>query len=200
LHAKDTQITPELESLFLSFQKCLDLRDKYIRKSRQRLGDNPRDHDGHFRGIDDDMADVSGVRPDADYVSFKSPPVSPFAPWHPTNKETVVKQDNEEEKFKFEDCPIPGCHPWCFEIDDKGVYQVYEDEEGEPSYLLFVPCVFVLIFIQSRAGNLFLMCPISGNIFWIWTLSFQSYLMGLPKASLSGGSSIWQVNSPCTAY
>src|SRR5579872_7495791 len=52
--------------IFQSFEKCLSLRDKYMKISLQRLGDNPRDHDGHFSGIDPNIADVSGVQPDKD--------------------------------------------------------------------------------------------------------------------------------------
>ena len=137
---QDAAIPVELETLFQSFQKCLVLRDKYIQRSRQRLGDNPKDHDGRFNGLDGDSADVSGVRPDANYAS-EPPLVSPFKPWkiypkpppphwHWTSKEQVAKQTDGEEDFKFEDCPIPGSHPWCFVIDDKGVYQVYEQGEG----------------------------------------------------------------------
>jgi hypothetical protein len=39
-----------------------------------------------------------------------------------------------EQEFVFEECEIPGGHPWCYEIDDKGVYQVYKDGQG--SFLL----------------------------------------------------------------
>jgi len=119
-------------------------------KSRQRLGDNPRDHDGKFSGFDDDKADVSGIRADVDAYT---PPASPFHPWkiyprpppphwHWTDKD-IVKRDRkrdgveqEEEEFEFEECPIPESHPWRFEIDEKGVYQVYKDAEGV--YIFFV--------------------------------------------------------------
>jgi AMP deaminase len=114
-------------------------------KSLQRLGDDPRDYDGHFMGLDDERADVSGVRPDADYAA-NCPPASPFEPWkvsprpppphwHWTDKEKVVSSDGrytaKEDGFRFEDCVIPGPHPWRFDIDDKGVYQVYGNMEGD---------------------------------------------------------------------
>ncbi|KAF8644681.1 hypothetical protein AX16_008341 [Volvariella volvacea WC 439] len=63
--------TSEYISLLQAFQRCLELRDKYIIKSKQRLGDNPRDHDGHFDldeeqlGLREGVMDVSGVKPDA---------------------------------------------------------------------------------------------------------------------------------------
>jgi AMP deaminase len=136
-------VSSELEGLFRSFQKCLDLRDKYMRRSCQRLGDNPRDHDGRFPGLDDERADVSGARPDADYT-LNAPPPSPFQPWkiyprpppphwHWRGKDSVVvypdgtRNVDAEEEFMFETCSIPESHPWGFEIDDTGVYQVYKD-------------------------------------------------------------------------
>jgi AMP deaminase len=133
-------IPPELETLFQSLQTCLDLRDKYIRKSRQRLGDNPRDHDGHFGGLDDDIADVSGVRPNATFNGHRSSPFEPWKiypkppppHWHPTNKEKVSsRQAQPDVAFKFEDCSIPGPHSWHFQLDDKGVFQVYADLDCE---------------------------------------------------------------------
>jgi AMP deaminase len=39
--------------------------------SLQRLGDNPRDHDGTFKGFSEDIGGVSGVRPDA-YAQLQS--------------------------------------------------------------------------------------------------------------------------------
>lgn len=113
-------------------------------KSHQRLGDNPRDHDGHFPGLDDKIADVQGARPDADFRK-NNPPPSPFEAWkiypqpppphwHWTDKEKVVSGDGDSARgggnFAFEECTIPDVHPWHFEIDDKGVFQVYEKSEG----------------------------------------------------------------------
>src|SRR5882762_5965142 len=149
-------ITSESVLLFQSFQKCLDLRDKYMLKSRQRLGDNPQDHDGRFPGLDDEIADVSGVRPDSNFRS-NNPPPSPFKPWkvypppppprwHWSNKGKVVRSGNRSARrgheFVFEDCTIPGSYPWDFDIDDKGVFQVYESLSGEtniPKHMYHLP-------------------------------------------------------------
>jgi AMP deaminase len=145
LDIAENPITSELATLFQSLQKCLDLRDKYMIKSRQRLGDNPQDHDGHFPGLDDRIADVSGVRPDSDFRSNCPRPsvlqpwvVYPRPPpphWHWTDKEKVVSADGKSARthseFVFEDCVIPEPHSWDFDIDDKGVFQVYENGQGE---------------------------------------------------------------------
>ncbi|KAI9628511.1 hypothetical protein KEM48_011462 [Puccinia striiformis f. sp. tritici PST-130] len=42
------QLSEELRSLYESFQACLDLRDKYIGLSKQRLIDNPQSFDSKF--------------------------------------------------------------------------------------------------------------------------------------------------------
>lgn len=48
--------------------------------SLQRLGDNPRDHDGVFSGFQPGAADVNGIRPDADLRSAEEPSNSPSHP------------------------------------------------------------------------------------------------------------------------
>jgi AMP deaminase len=137
------EINAELLHLFQSLQKCLKLRDKYICKSRQRLGDNPRDYDGHFSGLDDDHADVSGMRPDTSFASNHSPaqpekwriyPKPPPPHWHWTDKRQAVTTDGRHSpvgEFNFDECEIPGEDPWEFAIDDTGVYQVYDNAEHQ---------------------------------------------------------------------
>nr|XP_019015072.1 AMP deaminase [Kwoniella pini CBS 10737]OCF53853.1 AMP deaminase [Kwoniella pini CBS 10737] len=56
-------IGSELEQLYASFARCLDLRDKYLELSNQRLGDNPKDHDGNFHGFTPrSSGDVMGLK------------------------------------------------------------------------------------------------------------------------------------------
>ncbi|KAJ7845375.1 hypothetical protein B0H14DRAFT_3109050 [Mycena olivaceomarginata] len=146
LMAPDLVITSELAHLFQSFQRCLELRDKYILKSRQRLGDDPRHYDRNFSGLDDKCAGVCGVRPDANYASNRPPasrpkpwklyPKAPPPHWHWTDT-AVVSSDgsssNTTDEFRMEQCEIPGEHPFTFEIDDKGVIQVYDRELNDSS-------------------------------------------------------------------
>ncbi|TFY66445.1 hypothetical protein EVG20_g4651 [Dentipellis fragilis] len=63
----------EFGHLFAVFRRCLELRDKYIALSLQRLGDNPRDHDGVFHGLPAGTTDVSGVHPDVDIATLPLP-------------------------------------------------------------------------------------------------------------------------------
>ena len=135
----------EYGPIFESFRKCLELRDKYMRVSGQMLGFNPKDHDGHFTGLDEGIADVSGVRPDVDLTSNHEP-TSTFQPWrlypHPppphwhwAEKGAVhhTPSEFEDEEFIFENCEIPGPDPngWDFEVDERGVYQVYDPQPGK---------------------------------------------------------------------
>ncbi|THH16717.1 hypothetical protein EW146_g3968 [Bondarzewia mesenterica] len=147
--AMPSDMAPEYDHIFDSLRKCLELRDKYMTASLQRLGDNPRDYDGVFTEIDTNFADVSSVRPDADLTRpspqsheghFKPWRIYPKPPpphWHWTAKQIVVSStasgtgDEPTEEFDFAACEIPQAHDWNFRIDEKGVYQVYEDIQAE---------------------------------------------------------------------
>jgi hypothetical protein len=139
---KDPMVASENAVIFQSIQRCLQLRDKYMFKSCQRLGDNPRDHDGVFTGINEAIADVSGVRPDY----LHAPPVtSPFQPWkiYPppppprwkfSDEHEAVGVDGTVERandgFDPQSSEMPGEHPLVFKIDETGVFQVYETLKG----------------------------------------------------------------------
>ncbi|TFK18029.1 AMP deaminase [Coprinopsis marcescibilis] len=143
-------LNAEQAFLLQSFQKCLELRDKYMTKSRQRLGDDPRDHDGYFQGVEEADADVCGVRPDASFgldrssTSSTAPsskwniyPKPPPPHWH-WKQDQVISADGKHvpgDSFRFEDCKIPGkAEGWSYKLDDKGVYQVYKYEEEKPAF------------------------------------------------------------------
>lgn len=129
-----------------ALQTCLDLRDKYMLKSRQRLGDDPRDYDGVFPGVDSTYAGVSGFKSDMELSPNLTPSVQPFKPWkiypkpprptwHPHSKAALDHSEDEPgDGFLFEDCEIPGVQSWSFRLDEKGVYQVYEVLEGKGEF------------------------------------------------------------------
>lgn len=141
-------VNAEQLQLLKSLQKCLELRDKYMFKSRQRLGDDPRDYDSHFEPLGDRYADVSGVRPDLPVEEIKNDvesqansfqhwniyPKPPPPHWHWKDKEVIsadgTKKSGDDE-FEFEKCEIPGPQEgWTYAIDAKGVYQVYDSTKG----------------------------------------------------------------------
>jgi AMP deaminase len=126
-------------------------------KSRQRIGDDPRDYDGHFQPPSDEHADVSGIRPDVvvDAPESQSQPnlfepwnIYPKPPpphWHWKDHETVVIIDDTKisgyDNFNFDDCTIPGEHPgWSFGIDVKGVFQVYDDNNKGTYKVVIIFC------------------------------------------------------------
>lgn len=80
LSSIDGILANELRQICQSFARCLELRDKYMKYSLQRLGDNPRDHDGVFQGFSTDIGGVSGVRPDAWDEVLKRDKIKPLAP------------------------------------------------------------------------------------------------------------------------
>ncbi|PPR03103.1 hypothetical protein CVT24_012383 [Panaeolus cyanescens] len=153
-HYVDPIITSEQLQLLQSLKKCLELRDKYMLKSRQRLGDDPRDHDAHFTPFEDKYLDVCGVRPDvgipfplkegtkgtdgdtpAKDKSWKIYPPPPPPHWHWKDDNVVSADGNNAARpgheFDIAEVEIPGKHDgWTFKIDVKGVFQVYNNESG----------------------------------------------------------------------
>jgi len=155
--APNVKISSEFAPILESFRKCIELRDKYMLVSGQRLGFNPKDHDGVFTGLDDHLTDVSGVRPNANYAASNPPADSPFSPWRiypkpPPPHWHLRPEDGApashpvepgDEEFDIMNCKIPGKHEWVFEIDEKGVFQVYENAEAtkEKSPIFNIPSI-----------------------------------------------------------
>jgi AMP deaminase len=161
-----------------------------MKYSLQRLGDNPRDHDGVFQGFSADIGGVSEVRPDAwhellEKTKTKHPAPPPLVTGYPpatTDSATAAKQTASipglnagegqfnpwriyprppppfwhwkdahtvgalgafsDEEFVFRPSEAPGEAEGEgagleFEIDAKGVFQVYRRgavAEGEPNH------------------------------------------------------------------
>ncbi|RUS35612.1 hypothetical protein BC938DRAFT_482163 [Jimgerdemannia flammicorona] len=131
--APDEGITAELQSLYTNFQKCLDLREKYMTYSCQRLFDNPKDRDGWE------------IYPPPPKPSWPLPPPEEL---EKRREKDAARERNPIEAvgsdFKFEDCAIPGEHEvgydWGFlkrrqdftyEMDAFGVFQVYKSSEDK---------------------------------------------------------------------
>ncbi|KAI0352586.1 AMP deaminase [Trametes cingulata] len=149
-------ILPENVPIFEALERCLDLRDKYMRVSGQKLGFNPRDHDGLFTGLDEEISTVSGVRPDVDWRKYPTPkspfnkwkiyPRPPPPHWHWKGKQTVVPSNSvhdasAEEEFDFDKCDIPGPHEYDFSIDERGVYQVYNPASAAKKPVYEIPTI-----------------------------------------------------------
>jgi hypothetical protein len=172
----DSAINAEMKRIFEQLQRCLDLRDKYISISLQRIGDNPRDHDGVFHGFANPSdAGVTGARSDletepiamAESSEFKKWRIYPRPPpphWHWTDTHHAEHHEPGEvgeEEFDFDACNIPGEHEWSFKIDDHGVYQVYEDKAGELTFSR----VFGKSLTQSRGSEALVHCTYPKGVF-----------------------------------
>ena len=126
---KESSVTSELNAIYTNIQKILDIRHKYMRLSLQLPTDNPRDD-----------------------PEWKIYPPMPEPVWH-DNKEranhthaqepqTPLKKSRKMghdvgEDFEINDClPVPEASEMTFELDDTGIYQVYENsksaELGQP--------------------------------------------------------------------
>ena len=107
--APTDDVTEELRSLYSNFQKCLDLREKYMAISCQRIGDNPRDAD-----------------------DWKIYPPHPQPSWPPPEHPGRVSDGPQSigSDFNKEEVPIPGLCDHFYEMDETGIYQVTEGEKG----------------------------------------------------------------------
>lgn len=100
-----------------------------------------------YDGPDKDVLSKPDSGANADGGDRKKWNIYPRPPpphWHwgkgKENKETAVSADgsavpaNEPHGvFEFGECEVPGGHDWVFELDDRGVYQVYRGEFAETS-------------------------------------------------------------------
>ncbi|OLL26247.1 AMP deaminase [Neolecta irregularis DAH-3] len=107
LYHHGTVITAELEEIYTSVQKCLDLRNKYIQVSHQRPFDNPKDDIGNW--------------------NIYPPPPEPA--WRPDGKIKHENSYNLTTEFNMDECEIPGEYEMKVVLEN-GIYQVYLD--GEP--------------------------------------------------------------------
>src|ERR1700761_588871 len=110
----------ESQEIYLALQKCLELRDKYMAISLQRLGDNPKDYDGVYQATN------------TEFKPWRIYPKPPPPRWHWYDKQKAQPgkpPGEEEEEFDFGTCEIPGKEEgFTFKLDKTGVYQVYGSE------------------------------------------------------------------------
>lgn len=146
-------LSTELQALYAAFQSCLDLRDKYIRVSRQRLEDNPQSYDGEF-WVDDAHPDGGRSAP---FPPWKIYPEPPKPHWQGRDAWSNRTQDEDPSpqkpnEFHMDECEIPGIdrskvagNGWDFALDDKGVYQVFDPDvtstAGAPKPLFDIPSI-----------------------------------------------------------
>lgn len=112
---EDDVLVPELLGIYASLRKCIDLRHKYLERSRQREGDNPKD----------------------DTQRWKIYPPHPPPAWQPASVDGVPQpfvkptiEGSPGHNFDLNACVIPEPENLNFDMDAEGVYQVL-DERGQ---------------------------------------------------------------------
>ncbi|GAA5899405.1 hypothetical protein JCM6882_009109 [Rhodosporidiobolus microsporus] len=153
-------ITAELRTLYSSFQRCLDLRDKYMSLSRQRLEDNPANYDGAFDpNTSPGYASTSSTRPVnlpehfERWLIYPPPPDphwkerDPFSPLPAETTDEIAAKEAARRKFVWDLVDVPGRETEGkrrrFALDANGVYQVYDEEDtsGDQKPLYTVPTI-----------------------------------------------------------
>ena len=146
----DPHIASELSTIFGNIQKILGLRHKYIRLSRQRDGDNPKDDPnwdiyppppepawvGPYTRVPTAANSLSnsmvlpppadaGTQADAEASAVGSEPL------HKRSQKKRKPGHNVGEDFIMDEVlPLPGPSDFSFRMDANGVYQVYDSAEA----------------------------------------------------------------------
>jgi AMP deaminase len=127
----DSSVSAELSEIYTNVQRVLDLRHKYIRLSLQGNFDNPKD-DPSWQIYPPHPEPVwngqSKQRQNANSSMQNSAVLEPVETSKPPRK---MGQDIGED-FNMDDLlPLPGPSEMSFQLDDGGVFQVYETTTSE---------------------------------------------------------------------
>ncbi|KAI9268906.1 hypothetical protein BDA99DRAFT_435247 [Phascolomyces articulosus] len=116
----DAAVTAELRGLYETLQTCLDLRERYMYRSCQRLEDDPRNSD------------------DWNIYPPPPPPSWPLPPPEEIARRKAKEKEREADPvaavgsdFSFDQCEIPPAHEYTFGMGSEGFYQVYQTENDE---------------------------------------------------------------------
>ncbi|KAJ3084731.1 AMP deaminase [Rhizoclosmatium globosum] len=108
---RDDELSEELQGIFSSLKRCLELRKKYMHLSLQCPGDNPKDQDDW----DVYPPHVKSSAYDANATGGSS---------------TVPTNTSDSSRFVYANCKIPGKEEKdrIFGINAEGTYQVYNNQ------------------------------------------------------------------------
>ncbi|WWC86266.1 AMP deaminase [Kwoniella dendrophila CBS 6074] len=154
-------IGSELEQLYASFARCLDLRDKYLELSNQRLGDNPKDHDGTFHGFTPKSSgDVMGLKAEVQQDTCEGssaaendelptwniypPPPPPHWRWKPSN-EGVMPEPTSSDGTTQDTAASSSQQPQSFKVEDC----VIQEEDKQHVFHLNDEGVFT-VYLEDR--------------------------------------------------
>jgi len=140
----DDQLSEELQSIFATWTKCIQLRHKYMDQSLQSPGDNPKDS--------------------PDWTIYPKPPPPSYIPKKGDNlfHEGPARKP-EADIFDLNDCSIPEIgDDYVYKLDSDGVYRVFQYE------------ICKLIIEPPRVKSRFIAFLLPRNTFWTWNLSSTS--------------------------
>ncbi|KAI9030721.1 hypothetical protein CLU79DRAFT_802357 [Phycomyces nitens] len=117
-------ITTELRELYSSLHRCLELRDKYMVRSRQRLSDNPKNRPG--------------------WKIYPEPPPRSWPLPSPEELERRRQKEHEREMdpiaavgsdFDFNACEFPPKDDnYVYKMNPEGFYEVYSSEHDRKQH------------------------------------------------------------------
>ncbi|KAA8907325.1 hypothetical protein FN846DRAFT_700560 [Sphaerosporella brunnea] len=135
----DPALSAELSAIYTNIQKVLDLRHKYLRVSLQGDQDNPKD-DPSWKiyppppppvWVEEPRSAAPGQQGGTE-MNETSAAEKSF--WAGSEKPIPTKHrkpgEDIGEDFVYEEVEIPGADEMVFRLDDKGVYQVYENKKA----------------------------------------------------------------------
>jgi AMP deaminase len=136
-------LSAELSAIYTNIQKVLDLRHKYLRVSLQGHADNPKD-DPSWKiyppppppvWIEEPRLAGPGFQGGMEMNESNTAEKSFWAGSDKPQQEKHRKPGEDiGEDFLFDEVEIPGADEMVFRLDDKGVYQVYENKKGNPHF------------------------------------------------------------------
>ncbi|KAF8537269.1 hypothetical protein BDD12DRAFT_847609 [Trichophaea hybrida] len=133
-------ISSELSVIYTNIQKVLDLRHKYLRVSLQGHADNPKDNPSWQIyppppppvWVEDPPRSSGSQR----VLNTNGSSAAEQSFWAGSGSEEPHMEhrrkpgENIGEDFIFDEVPIPCADEKVFKLDNKGVYQVYENQQG----------------------------------------------------------------------
>lgn len=129
----DANVTVELSAIYTNIQKVLDLRHKYIRLSLQGPFDNPKDDPGWriYPPPPEPVWDHTKDRPNINTQNSTGNSVVLDGIEEPPKPTRKPGKDIGED-FDINDMlPLPGSAEMSFQLDQSGVFQVYETSKSE---------------------------------------------------------------------
>lgn len=120
----DQALSEELSAIYTNVQKVLDLRHKYLRLSLQGSTDNPKD---------DPSWKIYPKPPPPVWVDAGSEPMTDsqiLNKQHEAREASKKLGQNVGWDFDMDECEVPGPDEYYYELDPRGVYQVYESKTG----------------------------------------------------------------------